>query len=153
MAGFIFLDVDGVLNNIFTNTRTRSGYIFVEDFLIKHLKHIIEVTDAKVVLSSTWRWGYWASGSDRQDYLELIDKLASFNIKIFDITPAFSDNDREQEIIWWLEHKSNGDNFVILDDVDYFVDLHDHFVKTDPELGLTAKEVEKAIEILNREAE
>ena len=55
--------------------------------------------------------------------------------------------------MWWVEHKSNSGNFVILDDVDYFVDLHDHFVKTDPELGLTSKEVEKAIEILNREAE
>jgi hypothetical protein len=37
--------------------------------------------------------------------------------------------------------------------VDYFVELHDHLVETDPELGLTAKDAEKAIEILNREAE
>lgn len=127
--------------------------MFVEDFLIEHLKHIIDVTDAEVVLSSTWRWGYWAHGTDRDDYLELIDKLASFGIKVRDITPAFSIPDRESEILWWLEHRSSDGNFVILDDEDYFVDLHEHFVETDPAFGLTAEDVQKAIEILNREAE
>ena len=153
MAGFIFLDIDGVLNNRFTTTKTKTGWRFVEDFLIKHLKHIIDVTGAEVVLSSTWRWGHWAHGTDRNDYLELIDKLASFDIKIIDITPAFSTPDRESEILWWLEHRCGGCNFVILDDVDYYVDLHEHFVEIDPDLGLTAKDVEKAIEILSREAE
>lgn len=79
--------------------------------------------------------------------------MASFGIKIKDITPAFSTPDRENEILWWLEHRHDCGNFVILDDVDYFAVLHDYLVETDPELGLTVKDVAKAIEILNREVE
>lgn len=154
MSGkIIFLDVDGVLNNRFTETKTKAGWVFVEDFLVAHLKHIIDVTHAEVVLSSTWRWGHWSHGTDRDDYLELIDKLASFGIKIKDITPAFSMPNKEDEILWWLEHRHDGGNFVILDDVDDFTVLHGHLVETDPDLGLTAKDVAKAIEILNREVE
>ena len=151
---FIFLDCDGVLNNSYTSTKTVTGWTFVEDYLIQHLKKIIDATGAEIILSSSWRWGYWSSGKDRLDYLELIEKLADFGIFIKDITPAFSSNDREAEILWWLEHQINYSTFVILDDDEcYFSILYPNVVITDKSLGLTTKEVDKAIEILNREAE
>lgn len=52
----IFLDVDGVLNSDRTARRTQSGYTFVDNRQMKNLKHIINMTGAKVVLSSDWRY-------------------------------------------------------------------------------------------------
>lgn len=48
----IFLDVDGVLNSDRTVRKTQSGYTFVDNRQMKNLKHIINMTGAKVVLSS-----------------------------------------------------------------------------------------------------
>jgi len=52
----IFLDVDGVLNSSHTQRRTMSGCIFVSSRQMKDLRHIVSVTDAKVVLTSDWRY-------------------------------------------------------------------------------------------------
>lgn len=51
----IFLDVDGVLNSDRTVRKTQGGYTFVDNRQMKNLKHIINMTGAKVVLSSDWR--------------------------------------------------------------------------------------------------
>ena len=126
----------------------------MEDFLIRHLKKIIDATNAKIVLRSSWRWGYWSTGNDRLDYLELVEKLSSFGIFLADITPAFSSNDREKEILWWLDNNFEHGNFIILDDeANYFHLLSPYVVKTDRALGLTQKEVTKAINMLTKEAE
>ena len=126
----------------------------MEDFLIRHLKRIIDATNAKIVLSSSWRLGYWSTGNDRLDYLELVGKFNDFEIFIADITPAFSSNDREEEILWWLDNKFESGNFIILDDeANYFNLLLPYVVKTDCAVGLTQKEVTKAINMLTKEAE
>lgn len=105
-------------------------------------------------MSSSWRWGYWSTGNDRLDYLELVEKLSNFGIFLADITPAFSSNDREKEILWWLDNKFKSGNFIILDDEpNYFHLLLPYVVKTDRALGLTQKEVTKAINMLTKEAE
>lgn len=105
-------------------------------------------------MSSSWRWGYWSTGNDRLDYLELVEKFSSFGIFIADITPAFRSNNREEEILWWLDNNFEHGNFIILDDeANYFNLLLPHVVKTDRALGLTQKEINKAINMLNREAE
>lgn len=153
-GNIIFLDIDGVLNNSFTETTTVTGWTFVEDFLIRNLKKIIDATNAKIVLSSSWRWGYWSTGNDRLDYLELVEKFSNFGIFIADITPAFRSNDREEEILWWLDNNFENGNFIILDDeANYFNSLLPHVVKTDRALGLTQKEITKAINMLTKEAE
>ena len=153
MVNIIFLDVDGVLNNIETTTTTKSGWTFVDDFLVERLRTIVELTGAKVVLSSSWRYGMYSSGTDRQDYLELVDKLRDFDIHVIDVTPVLSDGDREEEIKWWLKRYWSGfGNYVILDDINYFIDLQTNFVQTSPETGLTLGNVERAIKILKGEA-
>ena len=95
----------------------------------------------------------YSSGADRQDYLELIDKLRDFDIHVIDVTPIFSDGDREEEIMWWLKRYWSGfGNYVILDDINYFIDLQTNFVQTSPETGLTLDNVERAVKILKGEA-
>jgi len=46
----IFLDIDGVLNTTKHNTQ-----IYLQSQQLKHLKHIIENTDALIVLTTFWR--------------------------------------------------------------------------------------------------
>jgi hypothetical protein len=55
----VFLDIDGVLNHTACKVKAPSGFCFVDDKCIVRLKRIIEKTDAKVVLASTWRRGYF----------------------------------------------------------------------------------------------
>jgi len=49
----IFLDIDGVLN-VIPQGHDKYGGIFHPEF-VENLRTIIEATDAKIVISSTWR--------------------------------------------------------------------------------------------------
>ena len=76
----IFLDIDGVLN--YSGCKEKIGGIFfVNDERIKILKEIIDKTNAKIVLSSTWRSGWWdleagkTTTIDAHDFIALRDKL------------------------------------------------------------------------------
>jgi hypothetical protein len=54
----IFLDIDGVLNTTST-TEMFEEYTFVEDEKVQLLKQLVTRTGAKIVLSSSWRYGWW----------------------------------------------------------------------------------------------
>ncbi len=118
----IFLDVDGVLNSqqLFEKCED-DQLISVDEDNIKNLKTIVDATGAKIVLSSSWRYG-WAEHSDAvQDWCQiLVDILAKYDLKIIDKTEYLSSGRREDEIKDWLdkcEEKIEG--FVILDDGAY----------------------------------
>ena len=49
----IFLDIDGVLND--ESTKSFKKKIFVEEIRVKRLKDIVQATQAKIVMSSSWR--------------------------------------------------------------------------------------------------
>ena len=72
---------------------TAEGSVFVDDKKVKILKDIIDLTGAKIVLSSTWRigWRYFELGqrdsSVVQDFIELREKLLEFGIELYDKTP------------------------------------------------------------------
>ena len=82
----IFLDVDGVLNDVRTKSRTAMGFQFVDTSKILRLKKIVEKTGAKIVLSSDWRY-------DRDDpvlnsdFYELRDRLALHGLSFYAFTP------------------------------------------------------------------
>ena len=62
---------------------------------IKILKQLIDQTDAKVVLSSTWRrgWKHLDVGMKKtefaKDFIELRNKLGEFGIELYGKTPIF----------------------------------------------------------------
>ena len=57
---------------------------------------------------------------------------------------------KADEILTWLKENPS-DNWVVLDDLDLNnPEIQSHQVKTDPEVGLTDQDVEKAITILTR---
>lgn len=136
----IFLDVDGVLNSVqdrfSTKLETRKHILF--------LRHIVNKTDAEIVLSSSWR------------ICGLLPKLCrilrEYNLRISDITPYILDRaSRGREIRAWLDDHTGVESFVILDDEDFdIVNMFpDNIVKTNSEVGLQKEDAEKCIAILS----
>lgn len=155
----IFADVDGVLNC--EDTLDRCGYyIGIEDAKVKQLKKIVDATDAKIVLSSTWRLGFDNKGHRLEQAAEyLTNKLAKCDLKIFDMTKDYN-HQRGKEIHEWLTRHPEVDQWVVLDD-EWFPDFNyygigSHHVQTwmytsRGEGGLTDSAVEEAIKILKGE--
>lgn len=107
----IFLDVDGVLNSdeyikgtIKSNIQGIEKHVDVEK--IKLLRQAIDQTNAKVVVTSSWRLTKMAQ--------ELIKLLITYGIYA-DSTPYIR-NERGLEIKQWLADNQNVEDFVILDD-------------------------------------
>lgn len=150
----LFLDVDGVLNTINSKGRLicKNGDLFelnLNNNRIKLLKKIIENTNCKIVLTSTWRMKYIACN-------KLEKKLKYKNIEIYDRTPILGEKSmRGDEIKLWInQYKQKYDIFdmkyAIVDDDEIFLEEQlDFFVKTDPLKGLTNENVENIIKILN----
>jgi len=145
----IFLDIDGVLNS--TNTKVLTNYTratFLDPDMILRLKRIIEATDAKVVLSSDWRYD---KDDERynQDFIELRDTLKENGIEFYGFTPERIDGNRGFEIAEYILSHDEFTNYVVLDDrPDACID-NSHFVRTLMSTGLTEEHVEEAIKILN----
>ena len=155
----IFLDIDGVLNNTSTE-ETFEEYYFVEDEKIELLKQLVVRTDAKIVLSSTWREGWYARerienpSKSFKSAIRLFEalekKLSEYDLELLSYTEDFGA--RGEEIDLWLKNW-NGEpieSFVILDDM-YPEDLKLHqekLVQTVESFGLTQEDVEKAVAML-----
>jgi hypothetical protein len=154
----IFLDVDGVLNCNATRERI-DGIYFVEDSKIEILKEIIESTDAKVVLSSTWRLG-WVRMQREPNYHDkhfemLRCKLLEHGIELFDCTPISDKGYRGDEIDEWLRCHSDVESFVILDDDSDMKPHLGRLVRTKWFVGgagggLMRKHIKHAVELLNK---
>ena len=156
----IFLDIDGVLN-CKTTRETHCGTIGVEQRFIDLLKEIVEATDAKVVLTSTWRLGwkdldYGMPTPRTDDFLYLKDKLAASGIVFLSKTPSSATRHRGQEIVKWLQCWGGEpiDEYIIIDDDIY--DLSDtkecqgHIIETSWSEGLKKGAVNMAIRMLNK---
>lgn len=144
----IFLDFDGVLNsNKYFINSTENQPFFLEDEKMELLKNIINETNAKIVLSTSWReiWGI-----DLEISKKLKEYFDSYNIDIFDVTPCINYN-RVDEINFWIkQHKIR--SFVILDDITGpWYNLESNVIVTNIDFqGLTEEHVKKAINILNK---
>ena len=158
----IFLDIDGVLNHerFYTERfekRYEEGAISyphseIDPISVQNLNTLIRETDAKVVLSSTWRH----SGLE---YCLDVLKFHGFEGEIIDITPDLRSNDclRGNEILKWMKDNKNliGDyynftEYVILDDdSDMLYWQRNNFLLIDRFVGLTMGNVFQAKKILN----
>ena len=166
----IFLDIDGVLNheqwfcwrhyNINNGTNLKEiyksqGYTDRESFLLSmidersvaNLNHIIKMTDAEIVLSSSWR----SNSDDDNKETNNILKIKGLIKEFFDVTP-YCGKKRGGEIEQWLKQQDDEYviNYVIIDDdADVLDNQKDNFVNVDSFVGLTWHDAEKAITILN----
>lgn len=157
----LFLDVDGVLNGANTKEKTPSGYCFVEDEKIEILKQIIDEGNYQVVLSSTWRQGFYDvmrrenSTTMAQDYLLLIERLNAHGIIVMSHTreDAFYGH-RGSDIAHWLNNYSGEEkieHILILDDDDRVQPYEEYALRTYYRDGLFPEHIETAREILKKE--
>ena len=90
----VFLDIDGVLNT----TNSRITKYEIRDENIKALKMLVEKLYkqgyvAKIVLSSTWRFGYDSELEKSSKQIQkLATKLAQVGLAIYDKTPVYKDH-------------------------------------------------------------
>jgi hypothetical protein len=153
----IFLDIDGVLN---VNDRGRDefGSTFHKHFE-DNLKWIIDETNAKIVISSSWR----LSGLSVMQEMWKERGLAG---EVIDITPnltygegLITSTPRGKEVKEWLKDNPTRRYVIIDDDTDFLTEQSPFFVQTsenqdhedcvDIGYGLTKKCSEKVIQILN----
>ena len=122
---------------------------------VKKLKKIIEATDAKIVLTSSWRVAYWSYLSDRTNRMGkyLYNKLRKENLIILDTTTTRGCA-RGKGILQWLSEHPDTQQWIILDDEifdDYDNTILSHLIKTNEQTGLTDELANKAIELLNND--
>lgn len=147
----IFLDLDGVLNSAKYLLDHEYYGVAIDPIRMCLLKQIIDATDAKIVLSTSWR-EHWEKDVAKCDSTGvLINSIFStYGLQIFDKTPELHER-RETEIKSWLDAHPEVKSFVVLDDsllsADY---LNGHFIKTSNYFdGLDETDVQKAIDVLN----
>lgn len=128
----LFLDVDGVLNT----TKSRSLYSLSKP-LLRRLQTIVEQTNCKIVLSSTWR--------KHPEALRRLKRTLEYRgMSIYDVTPVFWRDEegnrlyRGHEIQHWLDDHPEVISYCIVDDDSDMLDNQlRNFVQTDPDYGLT----------------
>ena len=154
----IFLDIDGVLNC--KTSRSRCGkFVGIDDKKLFLLKIITDVSGAEIVLTSTWKnnWQKLEKDKFKQDDLAnyLDKKFKKYGLKVYDKTADSLDGvyfSRGESILDFI-YNNKITHYVILDDVQFDYDgcgLTDNFVKPDITVGLTQKDVDLAIKILNK---
>lgn len=172
MKKVIFLDIDGVLNNLedILHNKNLENPEQPQDKHLKVLKQIIDQTNAEVVLSSGWRL-------TPEGIQDVIDSLYKYKIQLRGVTPEgvllsslqyiginvkpkltdshlgdITVNDRGAEIALWLHKHKEYINFLILDDEVYDIKDYfpDNYIKINGNEGLLEKYIEKSIEILNK---
>lgn len=158
----IFLDIDGVLNNLTSMYLATLGHhpagniamMTMDAGCVLLFKHLVVKTGAKFVVTSTWRRNSKENSTEVFNALRwcgfdnAMDHCAGITIRL-------DNGNRGMEIDHWLKIKSHEfgeiENYVILDDDSFDIHQGNNLVKTVGEIGLTVKDLEKAFEILGEE--
>lgn len=150
---FVFLDFDGVLNSerYFARNVEAKGNGNLDTGLVQKMLGFVEDIGGVVVVSSTWREGRTV-GEIRSILKERgFKKTAIIKGK----TPKLYDEDDEDaprgiEIEHYMK-KHQGVPFVIFDDDGDMEPVEKFLVQTDPRMGVTARDFQKARRILKRQ--
>lgn len=151
----IFLDYDGVVNTPIWDESGKCGFNFPSDGKVNNyqaimwLNELCKKTDAKIVVSSTWR--YCCHKVSFQDCL--YNAGLNKNIEIIGCTPFFGNSTRTEEIKAWLNNNTEINEFVILDDDEIEGVLKDKHVKCDVNYGIGLREFRRALDILGEKDE
>ena len=118
----LFVDIDGVLNNVFDNYN-----IYVVEETIIVLKKMCELYNAKVVISSSCKPNpYYEEDGEEPKLTQVHEALQRHGIELLGHTPLVSVEEgfvsigslKEFEIIYYLETHPEIEHFAILDDND-----------------------------------
>lgn len=151
----IFLDFDGVLNSAKYLARVGGEGVVIDPARMDLLQKIVMATDAKIVLTTSWREHWSENPEERDETGARISRLfSSRGLQILGKTPQLRAR-RERQIKSWLEEHPEVEQFVVLDDMLLSADfLEGHFVKTSNHFdGLEEADAARAIAILNGEVQ
>ena len=148
----IFLDFDGVLNTEQYQAQLAIQGMQAKDAwgplfdprAVDNLSKILEATDARIVVSSSWRYIHRPGSLRRMwEVRNLPGEIAGT------LSCGATYISRGEDIECWLDQNDRPD-YVIIDDLDdFFVSQHNRYVEINPITGITANDAEKAINILN----
>ena len=160
---YLFLDIDGVLNTgrhsnyLVDNGLSETdadGYLF-DPKAVENLEYIIEETDAKIIITSTWRLDgdMQALWRNRDLAGEVIGVTPKFDRRVFRSTKFISIEFaiRGMEVEEWINNNATIPyKYAILDDEDdYLPSQSDYLVLTDPMTGITKEVADKVINLLD----
>lgn len=155
----LFLDYDGVLNHeMFYNEQAKNEikieypYSSIDPNCVNFLNDLVDKTDAKIVVSSTWK-------NSGIDYCRDVLEYHGFKGEIIDVTPNLRSENclRGNEILKWIKDNEelvgpyyNFNEYVILDDdSDMLYWQRNNFILVDRFIGITPHIVDQATKILN----
>jgi len=172
----LFLDIEGVLNTERHYAKLKGngqpnkdkyGPLFDPE-AVANLQKIIEVTDARIVVTSSWRYmdldtlqRMWYDRNLPGSIIGITplhtddDNLLETDLSRLDvITAEMFSSSRGNEIKAYfdeiLEVSSDPRPYVILDDLkDVLLEQEDHLLRIDPIVGITEEDAEKAVKLLN----
>lgn len=159
----IFLDIDGVLNTRETMMECFRRPASLHNYgpwlhpldvnAVTRLNRITDATNARLVLSSTWRIG------SEDEFLATIAWIAQQGVKapILSRTPdgpfGAQERNRGRQIEAWLhEHYKIVERFVIIDDDSDMEPFESYLVQTDTWDGLTDDKAAEVIKFLQSNA-
>jgi len=141
MGPVIFLDIDGVVHPV----QVTREYQFFRRDKMSLLRHLVQQSNAQIVLSSAWRLAPRTMAIVNQQLVRHgIDKVID---KTLDLGYA---GKRSAEILLWVK-QNEPSAWIAIDDIDLAADesrLHNHFIHTNSQVGLTAEQCEQGLRLL-----
>jgi len=142
----IFLDIDGVMNSeryYRSVDRTINNWSRFDPNVVDMITRLVDEFSAKLVISSTWRFG-----AIKQLENELTKSALKKYLHKEWKTPKAYPNHRGKEIKLWLDQHLEIKDYVVIDDDINIVDEHlKRSVLTDINEGMTEEHYYKAREI------
>jgi len=147
----LFLDFDGVIT-------TLDSHYSLDPKLIQRIKTITEKTNAKIVVSSSYKVGcenadeFRKAMNHRPNRTDTSDNMVWWLLEnVYDVTDS-SGSCRGDEIKRWLGKHPETTSYVIIDDdADFLDEQLFYFVQTDFFEGITEREEKLCIKVLNKE--
>lgn len=146
----LFIDIDGVLNRWESYSWRDGPRALIERDCVWNLNRIIEQTEAKLVLSSSWRQ-FVLGGSMTVHGFEYLLRTHGMRGELIDTTCGDDEADERGEQIrrWLRQNRKIPYEYVVIDDVDDGISSRGLvFVQTNGSKGLTEADAERVVHIL-----
>lgn len=146
----VFLDIDGVLNDPGCyDPRATSNRILPA--CVARLNRVLEATDARIVLSSAWRYMLIGRAMSLIGFEYLLRTHGVMSGRLVGRTCADEDvKERGWQIHEWRKVHDHRGRYVVIDDMDAHISKLHPFVHVDGAVGLTDADADAAIRLLTK---
>ena len=159
---YIFLDIDGVMNNQqdwLTKDKENYNHMFCDEAW-QMLSDVCKATDAKVVLSSSWRLSleqdrncFYPKEQNCKLSKRLLEYFDRYNIKLVGLTTNYYDYRGKQIQAYVKKFLKENDNYVVLDDDEFDIANYvpkEQMIRTEFETGLQPEHCKRIIDYFNK---